>query len=482
MAVQLSTSSFWTNVAVIGPTGNGKSTLAGFLLFAHWFIPPGEMEEADRAAQTRGDPSLKFAFLFDRKSSERVSTGSGHGGTQEISWRRLERPKRRYMLIDTPGHPRRVMYVVGALTDADIALLVVDPSVCLESRRAGQEAQRTDASATLAQIATQLALARFYGITQLIIALHKMDTHEFLEVDYRKAKAYLGRIVKKLGWMEDQVHFVPTAVEAVEEKGHNIITDAGPSLSSWYANGTLVQALEQVQPKPAPGDAPVRMQISHVSHGQQGFHWGISGKLFTGIVREQDELIIQPAGLQFRVDAIRPIDYTRYLDASHHSQSSAIAGELVNLSCMVTASGDDEAKLSIGEIASAVDFPCQVSSRLKAELVFFPVPSPSKQFLENFSGTFGMGHFHTRFRIKSFSLDGGGTWQSIENGGRKERTQKRRLLAKSIRAGKDTPILVELILDKQAPLERYVEDVNLGRFVLLDADHFICGGYITQVL
>ena len=71
MVARSSSSSAWINVAVIGPHQHGKSTLAGFLLYALHQLPTKFMNEADRAANKRKDPTRKFAFLLDRKAHER---------------------------------------------------------------------------------------------------------------------------------------------------------------------------------------------------------------------------------------------------------------------------------------------------------------------------------------------------------------------------------------------------------------------------
>src|SRR5712692_6379995 len=103
MVARSSSSSAWINVAVIGPHQHGKSTLAGFLLYALHQLPTKFMNEADRAANKRKDPTRKFAFLLDRKAHERKIIANAYSGTQEISRWVLERSGRRYLLLNSPG-------------------------------------------------------------------------------------------------------------------------------------------------------------------------------------------------------------------------------------------------------------------------------------------------------------------------------------------------------------------------------------------
>src|SRR2546421_102144 len=164
MVVRSRDSSRWINVAIIGPHQHGKSTLAGFLLYALQQVPATFMNEADQAAKTRGDPSRKFAFLLDRKAHERTITQAGCNGTQEISWQVWERRGHHYMLIDSPGRHERITSLIGALSDADAVIIVVDtPAYCndVEQEESAQGEQQV-LRYTIAQVYAQLSLARFY--------------------------------------------------------------------------------------------------------------------------------------------------------------------------------------------------------------------------------------------------------------------------------------------------------------------------------
>ena len=116
MGIGVRGSSPWTNIAIIGPAQHGKSTLAGFLLYALHEVDPKVMHEADQAARARGDLSRKFAFLLDRKPHERTTvTGIGRGHTQETAWRGFERRGRSYLLMAGPGQYNGRSHVIGEL-------------------------------------------------------------------------------------------------------------------------------------------------------------------------------------------------------------------------------------------------------------------------------------------------------------------------------------------------------------------------------
>ncbi len=122
--------------------------------------------------------------------------------------------------------------------------------------------------ATLAQIYTGLSLARFYDVQQLVIALHKMDKIDFSKEKCLEAKAHLERIVEEFGWKPGQVHFIPTAVTAIEEKGYNVI-ESDPTFNEWFSHVSLLRAIEQLHPRSLPVHASFRMQLNSVQQGKQ---------------------------------------------------------------------------------------------------------------------------------------------------------------------------------------------------------------------
>lgn len=486
MAVRSSGSSPCINVAVIGPHQHGKSTLAGFLLYALHQIPTALMNEADQAASNRRDPSRKFAFLLDRKAHERIIIANECRGTQETSWWGLERKGQRYMLINSPGWHSRITSLIGVLSDADAVLFVVDTETYLENLRqeeAAQGDQKQTIPDTLTQVYTHLSLVRFYGVQQLIVALHKMDKIDFSERTYQEAKTHLERVIEKLGWNKSQVRFVPTAVTATEEKGYNII-EPDPVFSEWSQHPSLLRAIEQLHPQSLSTHAHFRMQLNSIHQGRRvpipGFQLVTTGKVIAGTVQVDDELLIQPSGTRCKVHSIQAIDNSKYFGPTKpwFQQSRAITGEPVTLLCTII---EGEVKVNRGEIAGTATSSPRVSQRLRAELTSLASPPFSDLFVKNLSGIFVMGYFLTGFRIDDFSLDRGKTWQ---RNGHKSRLQKRALLLDIITNPHNvSPILGELRLAKQTPLETYAENSYLGRFVLLGSNSFpIFGGHIIEVL
>lgn len=483
MIVKTSSNSSWINVAVIGPHQHGKSTLAGFLLYGLHQLPAIRMNEAEQAAVKRNDPGRKFAFLLDRKAHERKIIAGVCRGTRETSWWTLERNGRHHAFSNTPGCPLCSTSLPATLSSADAAVLVVDTDTFLDSMEQKQKMPEKQILEPLAQIYTCLSLARFYGVHQLIIALHKMDTINFSKESCLTAKMHLERIVEELGWKSGDVHFVPTAVTTTEEKGHNIIKP-DPIFHEWFSHVSLLGTIEQLHPRSLPEHAQFRMQLNSVNERGpvhiRGYQISITGKIVAGIVRLDDELLIQPSGMRCKVKTIQNIDNFRHPASTNlrHQRKLAIAGELVNLLCTIT---DGDIKVNKGEIAGTTTSSPPVSQRLRAELTPLATLPLSDLFAKNLSGTFVMGHFHSRFSLKNVSFDKGLTWVNQKY---QAMSQKRALLLDTItQSHGGDPILGELHLRKKAPLETYAENSYLGRFVLFGSNSIpMFAGRIIEIL
>lgn len=87
------------NVVVIGHVDAGKSTTTGHLIYKCGGIDKRTMEKFEKESQEMGRGSFKYAWVLDKLKSERE-----RGITIDISLWRFESEKRKYTIIDAPGH------------------------------------------------------------------------------------------------------------------------------------------------------------------------------------------------------------------------------------------------------------------------------------------------------------------------------------------------------------------------------------------
>jgi len=445
------------------------------------------MNEADRAANKRKDPTRKFAFLLDRKAHERKIIANAYSGTQEISRWVLERSRRRYLLLNSPGRNDQITSLIGALSEADAAILVVDTGAYLENLKSmeAQGDREQESGETISRIYTHLSLAHFYGIQQLIIALHKMDKIDFSESSYLKVKTHLEQVLEKLRWDGSQLYFLPTAIIATEkeEKGFNV-TESASVFSTWSHFPSLLSAIEHLHPQPLPPYPHFRMQLNSIKQGKQvhipDFQLFVTGRIAAGKANVDDELLFQPSGIRCKVERIQPLDNSR---SSGNTRPRLLptrggTGETVSMLCTIL---EGDTRVNKGEIAGTPASSPRVSQKLRAELTMLALPPFSDRFKKNLTGTFVSGHFITRFRIVGLSFDKGNTW--IRNGLKPNLDDRIAMVNDLSNLQKDSPILAEISLVDQTPLETYIENSHLGRFVLLDLNSApLFGGHVIEVL
>lgn len=492
----------WINIAVIGPAQHGKSTLTGFTLDALGEVDRRVLEEARRAAEERGDLSRKYAFLLDRLPKERKIHEKGEGQTIETSWWGFEdlnspNTQTRYLFIDSPGHYKHMVeHVTAALSHADAMVLVVDVSDFSKALVQQGEARRDPHGWVIpnavGQIRSYLAAARFYDIQQIIVAVHKMDLVDFEQEAYENLTEQVRFILEEMRWTPTSFQFVPTAVRAADDRGYNIdrLDEKPINLESWYKGVSFVDALMDLVPRHVQRAGPFRMQVSYAYKGQRsgvsGYELVFTGKIISGQVKLRDELMIQPSGTLCRVRSIKSIDASARVSRgdrwSFEGRQHANAGQQVGLGCTIIDYGRQGYRsmhrgASSGDVVGSALSPPRVSRRLMADLLLLHRP-PLQEILDaQLGGVFGMGYFKTGFKIARYSLDCGNTFNETSRRG--EGPQVIDLAA----LDEGTSLPVEIILEKDAPLDPHLFGTELGRFVILDKTLFVlCGGKITQVL
>ncbi|MFZ2412557.1 MAG: GTP-binding protein, partial [Candidatus Methanoperedens sp.] len=149
------------NLAVIGHIDHGKSTLVGRLLFETGAVPPHIIEKYREEAKAKGKESFVFAWVMDSLKEER-----DRGITIDVAHQRFDTAKYYFTIVDCPGHRDFVKNMITGASQADAAILVC-------AAKEGVQSQTKE----------HVFLARTLGITQLIIAVNKVD-----EVNYDKAR------------------------------------------------------------------------------------------------------------------------------------------------------------------------------------------------------------------------------------------------------------------------------------------------------
>ena len=295
-------------IVIVGHVDHGKSTLIGRLLHDTGSLPDGKVEELQAQADRRG-VDFEWSFVMDALQVER-----DQAITMDTTRIWFRSAARRYVIIDAPGHEEFLRNMVTGAAAADAALLVIDAAEGVS------ETTRRHAY-----------LLELLGVSQVTVVVNKMDL-----VDYKEA-----RFEAVAHEVRDYLHGIgitPRLVVPLSARhGVNVVVDAGNAMA-WGNGPSVVDALDEFAPRPAPVDQPLRLPIQDVyRRGEQRF---LVGRIASGRLRVGDELLFSPGARTARVHDI---------DCGNGSVLVAAAGQSVAITL------DQDIFVERGHIAASSD-------------------------------------------------------------------------------------------------------------------------------
>lgn len=215
---------------VIGHVDAGKSTLMGRILYDTNTVDAKTVNKLVREAEKSGKGSFALAWLMDQTSEER-----SRGVTIDICATSFKTEKMSFTAIDAPGHRDFVPQMISGVSQADIALLVVD--AINGEFEAGFVMDGQTKEHTL--------LAKSLGIEKVCIAVNKLDKEDWSQARFEDIKSQLTLFLtnQQIGFKEENLYFVPISGLT----GVNVVNRATtiPEFA-WYSGLTLMQCLEEI--------------------------------------------------------------------------------------------------------------------------------------------------------------------------------------------------------------------------------------------
>jgi len=324
------------NLITAGHVDSGKSTLIGRLLFDTGTIREEEMRKLKEAAKEMKKETFEFAYVMDTVKEERQ-----RGLTIDIMHRPFETKKWFFTVIDAPGHRDFVKNMITGASQADAAIFVV-------SAKQGEGVQE--------QTKEHAWLLKVLGVNQLLVVLNKMDTTNYDEKRFNEVKEETIKLLKGIGYKIEDIPFIPISAYV----GDNVAkrSDKMP----WYKGPTLVEALDEYIKEPEkPIDKPLRIPIQDV-FTITGVGTVPVGRVETGVLKVNDTLIFEPAGVQGEVKSIE----------IHHQQlPEAKPGDNVGFNVR----GISKKDVRRGDVAGHPDNPPTVAKEFTAQIIVLQHPT-----------------------------------------------------------------------------------------------------------
>ncbi|XP_062428503.1 HBS1-like protein isoform X2 [Rhea pennata] len=421
------------NLVVIGHVDAGKSTLMGHLLYLLGNVNKRTMHKYEQESKKAGKASFAYAWVLDETGEERE-----RGVTMDVGMTKFETKTKVITLMDAPGHKDFIPNMITGAAQADVAILVVDAS--RGEFEAGFE--------TGGQTREHGLLVRSLGVTQLAVAVNKMDQVNWQQERFQEIVSKLGHFLKQAGFKESDVAYIPTSGLG----GENLVTRGqSDELTKWYKGKCLLEQIDSFRPPQRSVDKPFRLCVADVFK-DQGSGFCVTGKIEAGYVQVGERLLAMPPNETCTAKGItlhdEPVDW-------------AAAGDHVSL----TLTGMDIIKINVGCVFCDPKEPIKVCTHFRARILIFNIEVPITK------GFPVLLHYQTVSEPATIRR-----LLSVLHKSTGEVTKKK---PKFLTKGQNA--LIELQTQRPVALELYKDFKELGRFMLRYGGSTIAAGVITEI-
>ncbi|MDB5474617.1 MAG: sulfate adenylate transferase, subunit 1/adenylylsulfate kinase cysN/C, partial [Phenylobacterium sp.] len=330
------------------------------------------------------------------------------GITIDVAYRFFSTDKRKFIVADTPGHEQYTRNMVTGASTADAAVILIDA-------RKG----------VLTQTRRHSYLVSLLGIRHVALAINKMDLVGFDHARFDEIVAEYREFAEQIGLK------VFTAIPVSALRGDNIIE---PSANlPWYSGPPLLRWLEDLPVDDDLREKPFRMPVQWVNRPNLDFR-GFAGQIASGVVKPGDRLKALPSGRESTVERIVTQD---------GDLTEAVAGQSITLTLT------DEIDISRGDVLAQAQSPPAVADQFEATLVWFDDEAmlPGRPYLMKLGArTVAATVTEPKYKVNVNTLE--------------------HLAAKRLELNEIG--VVNLSTDAAIAFDPYVENKDLGGFILID--------------
>ena len=419
------------NMIVTGHIDNGKSTTMG-----HFLMDLGVVDErtiaqhAKESEETGKGDTFKYAWVMDNIKDERA-----RGITIDLAFKKFETPKYFFTLIDAPGHRDFVKNMITGASEADCAILVLS----------AKEGETDTAVAPGGQAREHAFLLKTLGVSQIILAINKMDDSKFSEDAYKAAKEKGEKLVKSVGYKIENVPAIPISGwtgENLVKKSENM---------PWYSGKNLLESFDDFKVPEKPTGKPLRLPIQDV-YSITGVGTVPVGRVETGTMKPNDKIIVMPSGAVGEIKSI---------ETHHQEMPSATAGDNIGFNLR----GIEKKDIKRGDVLGTPDNPPTVAKEFKAQIIVINHPTAIAP------GYTPVMHCHTAQVAATISA-----FESKINpatGAAEEENPK------FLKVGDSAIVRIRPV--RPTCIETFQEFPEMGRFALRDMGSTIAAGIVKEI-
>jgi len=388
-----------------GSVDDGKSTLIGRLLYDSKLLFEDHLAALEADSKKIGTQGGNLDFAL---LVDGLVAEREQGITIDVAYRFFSTERRKFIVADTPGHEQYTRNMVTGASTADLAVVLIDA-------RKG----------VLTQTRRHSYLVSLLGIRHVVVAINKIDLVGHSREVFEGIEAEYQDFAHRIGLRE--VQCIPISALL----GDNV-TDRSTQMD-WYTGPTLIEHLENVQVADEAQSLPFRMPVQWVNRPDLDFR-GFSGQIVGGVVHPGDAVRVLPSGRTSTVDRI--VTFDGDLDR-------AVAGRSVTITLT------DEIDVSRGDVLAAAADPPGVADQFEAHVVWMSEEEmlPGRPYLLKIgTRTVTATLAQPKYEVNVNTL---------------EHSAARTL-------GLNQIGVCNLNLDRPIPFDPYVENRDMGGFILID--------------
>lgn len=422
------------SIIFMGHVDAGKSTMGGNILFLTGAVDKRTVDKYEREAKDAGRQGWYLSWVMDTNKEERSD-----GKTIEVGKAYFETDKRRYTILDAPGHKMYVSEMIGGASQADVGILVI-------SARKGEYETGFEKGG---QTREHALLAKTQGVNKIVVVVNKMDdaTVGWSEDRYKDCTTKVAQFLKGIGYQKDDILFMPVSGYT----GAGLKDRVDPKDCPWYEGPSLLEFLDNMKTANRFINAPFMLPIAAK---MKDMGCVVEGKVESGHVKKNSSLLMMPNRTNVEVSNI--------FNETEQEVDTAVCGEQIRMKIK----GVEEEDVAPGYVLTSPKNPVRTVTKFEAQIAIVEL----KSILSN--GFSCVMHLHTAVEEVTF----------LELKHKLEKGTNRKSKKAPPFAKKGMKIIAVLETPEPVCAETYNDYQQLGRFTLRDQGVTIAIGKITKLL